>query len=377
MTKSIEMIDTPITVKPLLDDQMDFDKFLTKNYDLANIAWMKSRPFYKGTIEDIIVNDIPIADFIRIPLEFTVPNFIREIIVSPRDHVVWSSTTRANPVDVAWPVYKPEKYDYTSLATELLRLKSKGAKQDEFRMALPIGYCGVFSSNMSLRTIVKLCKFLLYMYEQTANYAFVETHKAITEACKTTEVTDKLFELAYMNYEEADFLSEYQETDTYGFSRVGALITWSGPTSLGLRTHIIRHRSVTVLDSVKSLFIDHKSTLPLLDLKTPIKLQATATKDVWDHVIGTRNCWIAQASLWQRMVDQYSDFMGLVRSPLPCDKEGKCPFKTDNELRIQGKDPNPVCGKYLKINNKSVSDEEMVKVRSYGKTRATWWELEF
>ena len=380
----IKMIDTPISVKPLVDN---FRQVLEDNFNLAYRAWMNSRPMYKGTLEDIVRNDVPVTDFVRIPLEMTIPNFLREIIVSPRDHVVWSSTTRANPLHEAWPVYSPEVYDYSSLANSLISLKAQGARQDEFRMVLPLGYCGVFSANLSVRTLVKISQFLLNLYQVTLCKAFSDLANELGKIFNNTVITinnkeyslDKLiFEMAY-NYENANYLPEYKihKNDKLGFNRVGSLVTWQGKASLGLRTHIIRHRSVVVSDNLLEIYKEAGEAIPLINLNREVELQATATQEIWDHVIGTRNCWIAQASLWQSMVNDYAKFQGKTRSPLPCDSELKCPYGTDNNLRLEGKDPNPVCSRYVTINNIKISSKMKEEIESYGKSRAEWWNSEF
>lgn len=363
------MIDTPVSVKPLIPN---FTEFLEENFRLAYKAWMNSRPFFKGDLYEIMKNDTPVADFVRIPIEFTVPNFIREVIVSPRDHVVWSSTTRANPVHEAWPVYDPYNYDYTPLAKNLLSLKAQGARQDEFRMALPIGYCGVFSTNVSFRTLVKMYMYMSILALTTEIKAFLEVCEGITNLFGTKQLQE-LFTIALDKYELANFLPVYNDEDTNGFEKVGSLISWTGHTNLALRTHIIRHRSVIISDNLASIYKTRKDNLPLINLHTPVTLQATATKEVWNHVIGTRNCWIAQASLWQSMVNDYATFIGEERSPLPCDVGNKCPYATDNELRLEGKDPNPACPKYILIQNKRVTPEQRSEIEAYGESRAKWW----
>ena len=373
------MIDTKVEVKPLVPDIEDY---LFSGFKLAKEAWMNSRPFFKGSIEDIIKNDVPVADFVKIPLVMTIPNFVREVIVSPRDHIVWSSTTRANPLHEAWPVYRPDLYDYASLAESLLKLKETGARQDEFRMVLPIGYCGIFSVNMSFRTIVKLYSFLIKLYFNTSITAFHETAVGIRNVFIGNKELDKLFCVATSNYEKCNFLPEFniQESNYYynKFSRVGSFISWTGETSLGLRTHIIRHRSVQISDNLLEIYSILKKLLPLTNLNYKVKLQATATKEIWDHVIGTRNCFIAQASLWQPIVNQYTEFIKNnhekeYRGPLPCDSEGHCPYSTDNDLRISRKDPNPPCPIYLNINKITVDEEMEKEMLSYGDSRASWW----
>ena len=70
------------------------------------------------------------------------------------------------------------------------------------------------------------------------------------------------------------------------------------------------------------------------------------------HVIGKRGCWLAQADLWepiiQGMVSELSKidpYFKTIIAP-PCIKGGKfaaCKFKIENEARVIGTDPLPPC----------------------------------
>jgi hypothetical protein len=78
------------------------------------------------------------------------------------------------------------------------------------------------------------------------------------------------------------------------------------------------------------------------------------------HVLGNRTCWIAQAGLWQPVLEGILSELTKKVSPVfaelakpPCWKSGKCnggtcPFSEENVRRMRGTDPFPPCPVWLR-----------------------------
>ncbi len=89
------------------------------------------------------------------------------------------------------------------------------------------------------------------------------------------------------------------------------------------------------------------------------------------HVIGKRGCWLAQADLWepiiQGMVRELSVLDPYFRTIIapPCIKGGKfgaCKFKIENEARVAGTDPLPTCPLYA---SEVMGTDEMVDLTKH------------
>lgn len=368
----IQLIDTQIDIKPLVSsNNSDYEK------SIAVQAWNVSRPLSTATSEEVFRTDAPVTDFTHLALRMTVPNFIREIIVSMRDHIVWSTTTRANPVDKAWPVFgkSENEQEYNLLAEKLLDEKSKGLPQDQFRLNLPLGYCGEFSIKISLRSAAKLIKYFEYLYTKTSLLAFLSFNNKFRSCIGSMGFKSELNSL--LKYiEPVRLLSEAShdynlEVRQVEFSSHNNLVSLSGVVPIALRTHLIRHRSLIVIDNlfelIKTLRIESAP------INSNMYLSAFASREIWNHVIATRACWIAQGDLWNEIVHKYYNYFNLKTPPLPCSETKICPYESDNKLRIQERDPNPECPKYCELAKIETSHQDAIN--EHLKSKLSWWSI--
>jgi thymidylate synthase ThyX len=76
------------------------------------------------------------------------------------------------------------------------------------------------------------------------------------------------------------------------------------------------------------------------------------------HIAGHRGCWLAQAGLWEPLVRNMIEEVATKIDPIfrrlidpPCFKQGQwqgCPYRIENQARVNGKDEHPPCPLYLR-----------------------------
>jgi hypothetical protein len=149
--------------------------------------------------------------------------------------------------------------------------------------------------------------------------------------------------------------------------RRGDIIIVTKPMTYGLRSHLIRHRGVTVLDELMNLIISN-TRLSSHTLGTKMRVSVSAPVQVWRALASKRHCWIAQADLWSSLLNDIAEVMHeqFTEAALPC-SDGICPFKADASLRLVGKDPGLPCPRHMKLHAPNcfvLTDEMESKMRA-------------
>lgn len=230
----------------------------------------------------------------------------------------------------------------------------------------------------SLRSLAKMVKYLDRLYIMTDVDAF---NKVAIGICNCVYIAGFEVEFKSMIEEHgsAKFMNEEpmhhpDAQDVVGFWKIGSIIIYGGKETVGFRTHVIRHRSMLVNDELFSEFKTAGTLLPGIQIKQSLKIQLAASKEIWDHVISTRACWIAQGSLWSGIVEKYREFMNQERPVLPCDEKGDCPFKIDNIARINKKDPNPPCPIFMKTEKQEIDSKTNYEIVKHAINKPAWWD---
>ncbi len=135
--------------------------------------------------------------------------------------------------------------------------------------------------------------------------------------------------------------------------------------NVALRAQIIRHRELQFVDDFWATI--NTVELPWLHLADPVNMELSARSDVWQAVLSKRACWIAQADLWQPIINSFGS-----DPPLPC-SIGKCPVYIDAHLRLEGKDPNPPCPVFCNIYRIDKAPHRQAMLAE-AKKRSRFWE---
>jgi hypothetical protein len=88
-----------------------------------------------------------------------------------------------------------------------------------------------------------------------------------------------------------------------------------------------------------------------MTLSTEMVVEAVGTRNGWRAIARQRNCWIAQAELWQPLLADLNAALGA--PSLPCEG-GNCPYSGDCRLRLERKDPNPPCPRQIRLDRQNV-----------------------
>lgn len=355
----------------------------TADYKPAIEGWKASRDEHAAGIPwqiahvDAPVNELPSC--VAVFEGFTILE--REIFFSARNHVAWSRTSRVDdPLQFQVPVDFFDAKTHESYRNIMRDKKAQGIHQDQWRMYLPLVSVTSWTARLSFRDLVRLHKYFLYLAEKEAIHfalrrRFAKVAKALYDVA--LEIVGSVFvskdfvlngAIEKMQMHKLlceDFKYRYVTASLYEDSHFNSLTM---PLSVALRAQIVRHREIIFTDSFYNDVLCHQEFWKCT-IGNTIELAAVATHDIWANVIGKRACWIAQADLWQPLVDQFDE------GTLPC-SGGICPFTADAEARlVPGKDPGAPCPRYCNLNKHdkapylSAMNQEAVK---RGKAKEFW-----
>ena len=335
----ITISQVPLSVRLMHED----------SWDLAYDAWRISRPHVKRLSLDDKRNirdmDTPVGDLVHYTLHLKVPILIREILASHRRHIMWARTSRADDIVSNWEVYgncssaDMESIDQSAHAVR--DAHEAGESQEKYRQWLPMAYMTEFTWKVSHRNLVKIIKY------------FEDLSKATTRVSNNLSMLYDAFVVKlriathlkgdYSTYGRTELLPEIQEfggpgnvaADDGMSAFVFLYTTWS------FRSQAIRHGALTVFDDLKKLATSKRALRTRMADRT--RMYIIATKDTWREIFRSRNCWIAQYELWDDLRQALLPWVDGIDRVLPCDDGAPCPYVTDNNLRLEGNDPNPPC----------------------------------
>lgn len=305
---------------------------------MALDAWTRSRP-NSGPfkLQDVIEIDAPVNDFPDFVLEIKCTIVEREIIASLRDVVMWAQTSRVeDPINFT----VPERFqgDYIeSLRDEMKKQRDAGADQDSYRLMMPLVAETSFVLKISYRTLIKLAKYFA----------------TITDFRTTATSIMNVFgwmAMPAVDYAPIEILHDFKHAES---GRISDMITITDYVPFSLRTHLIRHRLISMRDGLKSI-IENGSYKSLI-LSDNVYVTVSADVDVWRDIYSKRSCWLAHYGMWGSILKRVSEYMEISETELPC-VSGVCPYGADAQLRVEGKDPNPPCPIHMGLGNLKINE---------------------
>ena len=339
---------------------------LAKNIERDIVkSWAHSRPNDPDpNLAKVLCVDAPILEFASTRFIIKAPILVREVMASARNHIMWAQTSRV--VDLSnWNIYTkgttPEIRSFIFNQYEkMLRDIHDGVPQDTYRQALPLSYITEFNVILTWRDIVRWQHYfrkLAYLSaDPTVVYVFADMAARLhvfalntLQAIKHPSFNDDMNFDDILKIRAQDILYAIQEDSAPAVVRVGDMIIVTKPMTYGLRSHLIRHRGVTVLDELMNL-ITNNTRLSSHTLGMKMRVSVSAPVQVWRGLASKRHCWIAQADLWSPLLNDVAEVMHeqFTEAALPC-SDGICPFKADANLRIIGKDPGLPCPRHMKL----------------------------
>ena len=340
---------------------------ITRLYEVpataAQAAWRLSRdPATTTPMQEVLAVDAPVNEipcYVLLMEDMTILE--REIFATPRNHVMWARTSR---VDDPLLFTVPEEYAAelpVKLIKEMMhKAKAEGLSQDTWRSLLPVLAHTTFVTRLSLRDMVKLIQYFDYLGTKAEH--FQARWRTLCNALLA------LLPKEHAPYSLDLFLHEKPlevYSRSYGRKPFGS--GWSVvqvAVPLMLRAQIVRHRPILFIDN---LYRTITLNPWLKDLTTEVNMELTAHDSIWHAIIAKRNCWIAQADIWHHVTQHFNSDM------LPCTGTNVCPYVADNELRRQGKDPNPPCPIYLHLTGQDRAPH-MAAIEAHARAKPPWWQ---
>jgi hypothetical protein len=341
-------------------------------------AWRLSRDVKKD-IEwaDIFTVDGPVNEFPSAVCHFRDFTILeREIFASLRNHVIWARTSFVDaPEKYTVPddllvFIKGVMHDHYRFAMQ--KGKASGQHQDVWRRHLPISAETCFSMRISYRDAIKMGKYFTYL---TSKATFPLVTRFVNIAEELSVLVDKFTGSRMMTGQAKDTMNLAKllhEGDILPapLHDVGGVIVATFEVPFWIRAHFIRHRPITVADTLFQILQD--PDVLNLQINTPITMQVAASHNIWQQLLGSRSCWLTQSTLyderdpWDAIVSQFD-----VKSVLPC-SGGTCPHHRDARNRLEKTDPGIPCPRYMNLN--SIDKEPwMDLLRQAVRSRGKFW----
>ena len=339
---------------------------------LSKVAWDISRNSTDAKLLEVLAVDAPVNEMPSVVMCITSTILEREVIAGIKEHSMWASSSRVdNLYDFKMDEnVSPEAESFADDARWAMRRKhSEGQGQDRFRLLLPI----LSTTHYTVRLNLRACAILADYFDELA--MLNEGTRRIFEAANIQfRIVVGMLGGSSIKYKPAEILGNQIPLDKPDFAEtIGAFTVVHHNSIFSLRTHMIRHRLFTVVDDLKGWIRDGVSDKAL---NSPMAIGVSATNTAWLNVGTKRACWLAQSDLWTPMLKLAGDSIGDgLMDALPCD-DGDCPFKRDVQLRLEGKDPNAPCPKYLQMYGILATDsqhEAIGKEINDGK-RSDYWK---
>lgn len=357
---------------------------------LSRLAWELSRSVDDATpLESILAIDAPVNELPSVVLNITCSVLEREILTTPRDHVMWARTSRvddpANMVPAEsvleyWNVPTTDYLQFLNARDKMREIKAAGQElQDNYRMGLLMSAETSFTTTLNLRSLIKMIK----TFDE-----LIETYEHLSPL---QSLRDGLFDVArdIVGGGESDpYAVVYKLLQTYksphyfdklrpdhdASGRVADVLVVSVIGNLSLRAQVVRHRTLHVEDDFASLLASKHCWLT--PIGAPCQMQISAPVSIWHGILSKRMCWIAQHDLWKVVLDKAMELMPRedVENMLPC-SGGVCPYVRDAEIRYTIHDPGPVCPRFAKIYRRPIPEDQKSLVTRVAKGRPYWEAL--
>jgi hypothetical protein len=309
-------------------------------------AWRVSRPNHKSfEMADVMKVDVPVNELEDFILVVTAPILVREMFFTLREHVAWARTSRVDDLN-EWPIYHTfAKHPEIILLYNMMREgMAKGEPQDHFRSALPLMYMTSFTLKISVRTLMKfrmgLVDFmqfnkLLPSMQTMWNELIKEIDYAIGLTPWKDVPKDVYGKMPVFNQ------SVFAVADGPSATCVGSFVNVQLPEiPIGLRAQIVRHRPIQFVDTLAAYV-----NAPTAPIASKLSMELMMSIPFAFSLVAKRNCWIAQADIWEPVVTAINQAIGADTGmiSLPCSDKLYCPYGQDNQLRFEKRDPAPPC----------------------------------
>jgi len=341
---------------------------------LSKFLWDFSRPSNKYNdipLSDILKVDAPVNEMPTVTMRIKSTIIEREIIASLRDHTMWAQGSRVeDPTQFRVPeqLYQEFPILYDNIRERMVELKESGMRQDEFRLKLPVFAYTNYSVKLNLRSLVKLAKYfetLSTQFSKPVNSLFASSSRTLWHVVH--DFTGALHR-SVMGYKPINLTPEIERTAS---GRIGDFITVTLLVPFTLRTHLVRHRSLMIVDGINDFIKERGVAGTIGDF---IEVQVCGSVDAWNSVLSKRSCWMAHYGVW-------SDLIYMVNShipdpQLPC-SDGTCPYTADAELRYTDADPNPPCPIHAVLYGKEITkamENEMSDLIDRDGRSCMFWE---
>lgn len=338
---------------------------LISDDDKRAVAWKKSRPWITAEVEDIDQSeyekvDLSLAGLRTICLDIDSSAGFRELITTIRPYHMWAQTSRVNPLlETKFPKYQESnEIDLNMIMTAIKhRVEVNGEHQDTARMGLPLAYMTGYTVKLDFRTYVGLVKWMkLY------NAYYEEYGKEM----------ERLLGINVDNYKYGMPVSSFVMTPEMEKDQVINLpdgTIWQSLTiTWAQRAQLVRHVGLSIRDELPSILTNHGIyQLEREKLASTVRVVIIGYRNVIEHMVRHRVCWLAQINLWQNLTVPYLKRDGLARYvPCHCVAED-CPYSGDMQARLDGKDPGIPCSiytgdkKYIQVHRDRIGDSPVLE----------------
>lgn len=338
-------------------------------------AWRLSRDAKAYTpLEEILKVDAPVLEMATGVFHFVDFTILeREIFTSARDHCIWARTSRVD--DPALFTVPPGTIDLHK-AEEIRATMQHAAKtqpQDTWRMLLPLAAHTNWTAQMNLRAVIKMAKYFDWLSYHVPDKGlvnrFANVHRELLMYAALALVPRENDFMIFNNdhIKMDNYLNVEPLTQATGNRLINDFYYMNCTMPIALRAQVVRHRRLLFADDLFALM--QKPDVLAMDLNTKINMELAATTDYWHSIAAKRNCWISQTDLWAPVLANLTDDI------LPCSGGAPCPCGADNDLRMAGKDPNPVCPIYTR--RKGIDNTPWRAAQHiHAADRAPFWQTE-
>lgn len=330
---------------------------LMGSMDLRVEAWMLSRPnlfppnetrtdeewgrlheeeLRKIERMDLSCNTLfPLCFYMRTSAAF------RELLTSMRPHAMWAQTSR---IIGASEMQCAPYFEKGSPVEEFFEKSRKEAMEvsaiDRSRLCLPLSFLTEYSVSLDFRSWVSFLKALRAFYPEYWDIYGKSIYRQLWPDNRSVVDIDELPFAPAFSSDDAIAFGTMEAGETYT-TQMPLSIEFVQDVPVSLRTHLARHLQIRLLDQL--WFMDDIRELETLRLGDMIRVGGTMPRSFFQTLVRHRSCWIAHGEMWDAIVGDGVSKTNPSDS-IPCYGDGnRCPFKADNQARIEGKDPNPPC----------------------------------
>jgi len=328
---------------------------------MAQEAWRLSRdPDVQTPLAEVLAVDAPVNEIPCYVLHFQDFTIIeREIFTSHRNHTVWARTSRVDdPLCFTVPTEFQELVPTATIRQRMNRMKNEGREQDQWRSLLPLVAHTSWVGRLSLRDLAKMAAYFDYLTSKVQS-PLRERFARIVIALISLAPAN----ITIMSYKLDLLLNEEPMSNDNGRYKFGTWTFIQGKFSMMLRAQVVRHRPIQFKDNFVDLI--RKESIIKQNLQMLVTMELCAPDSFWHHIMSKRACWVAQADIWYPITMFFPDGV------LPC-IDGHCPYEADNRLRMESKDPNPVCPVFCELNKLDKTPHRKA-MHLHARTKPQWW----